>query len=172
MQNAIHSYHSLNRIGSKGKVEDMKKKNVLLCICSIITCVLLICIMYVLMQGIESVYHENPVLKYLNLTRILGYGNVLPLIAAFALIARYSIISKTNGISETTRLLKILEKIFYIQAGYTFLSVNIVGFLENVGPLPIFILEFTVIFVCLTIALIFNKISDSLKESENSINRK
>lgn len=118
--------------------------------------------MYVLMQGVESIYHENPVLKYLNLTRILGYGNVLPLIAAFALIARYSIISKTNGISETNRLLKILEKIFYIQAGYTFLSVNIVGFLENVGPLPIFILEFTVIFVCLTIALIFNIISDSL----------
>ena len=150
----------------------MKKKNVLLCICSIITCVLLICIMYVLMQGIESIYHENHGLRYLNLTRILGYGNVLPLIAAFALIARYSIISKTNGISETTRLLKILEKIFYIQAGYTFLSVNIVGFLENVGPLPIFILEFTVIFVCLTIALIFNKISDSLKESENRINHK
>lgn len=141
----------------------MKKKNVLLCICSIITSVLLICIMYVLMQGIESVYHENLGLRYLNLTRILGYGNILPLIAAFALIARYSIISKTNSISENTRLLKILEKIFYIQAGYTFLSVNLIGFLENVGPLPVFILEFTVIFVCLTIALIFNIISDSLK---------
>ena len=144
----------------------MKKQNVLLCICSIITCVLLICIMYVLMQGIESVYHENPGLKYLNLTRILGYGNVLPLIAAFALIARYSIILKINSIYETTRLLKTLEKIFYIQAGYTFLSVNLVGFLENVGPLPVFILEFTVIFVCLTIALIFNRISDSLKATK------
>ena len=148
------------------EVEDMKKKNVLLCICSIITCILLICIMYMLMQWIESVYHENPGLRYLNLTKILGYGNVLPLIAAFVLIARYSIISKTNGISETARLLRILEKIFYIQAGYTFVSVNIVGFLENVGPLPIFILEFTVIFVCLTIALIFNIISDSLKVIE------
>lgn len=149
----------------------MRKKNVLLCICSIITCVLLICIMYVLMQGIESVYHENPGLRYLNLTRILGYGNIVPLIAAFALIARYSIISKANSISETTRLLKILEKIFYIQAGYTFLSVNLVGFLENVGPLPVFILEFTVIFVCLTIALIFNTISDSFKEFESNIKR-
>lgn len=144
----------------------MKKKNVLLCICSIITCVLLICIMYVLMQGIEGVYHENPGLRYLNLTRILGYGNIVPLIVALVSVVRYSIISKTNGISETTRLLKILEKIFYIQAGYTFLSVNIVGFLENVGPLPIFILEFTVIFVCLTIALIFNIISDPLKTTK------
>lgn len=122
--------------------------------------------MYVLMQGIESIYHENPGLRYLNLTKILGYGNILPLIAAFALIARYSIISKANIISETTRLLKILEKIFYIQAGYTFLSVNLVGFLENVGPLPVFILEFTVIFVCLTIALIFNIIADLLKTIE------
>lgn len=141
----------------------MKKKNVLLCICSIITCVLLICIMYVLMQGIEGVYHENPGLRYLNLTRILGYGNIVPLIVALVSVVRYSIISKANSISETTRLLKVLERIFYIQAGYTFVSVNLVGFLENVGPLPVFILEFTVIFVCLTIALIFNIISDSLK---------
>ena len=113
-----------------------------------------------------NMHNVNPGLRYLNLTKILGYGNVLPLIAAFALIARYSIISKTNGISKTARLLRILEKIFYIQAGYTFVSVNIVGFLENVGPLPIFILEFTVIFVCLTIALVFNIICDSLKDTK------
>lgn len=145
------------------EVYDMKKKNVLLCICSIITCILLICIMYVLMQWVESVYHEEPGLKYLNLTRVLGYGNVVPIIIGLVCVARYSVMSKAKSITEITRFLKTLEKIFYIQAGYTFLSVNLVGFLENVGPLPIFILEFTVIYVCLTIALIFNIMSDSLK---------
>ena len=144
----------------------MKKKNVLLCICSIITCILLICVMYVFMQWIESVYHENSGLRYLNLTKILGYGNVVPIIVGLISVARYSIMSKAESINETTRLLKNLEKIFYIQAGYTFVSVNLVGFLENVGPLPVFILEFTVILVCLTIALFFNKISDSLKATK------
>lgn len=141
----------------------MKRKNNILTICSIITFVLMVCIIYMLMQWVESIYHEVPDLKYLAMAKILRYGNVLPILVALANIVRYSVVSKASNINDTVNLLKFLEKNLYVQAVYTFISVNTIAFLENVGPFPIFILEFTVIFFSLTMAIMFNIIVDAVK---------
>lgn len=141
----------------------MKRKNNILTICSLITFVLMVCIIYMLMQWVESIYNEVPDLKYLTIAKILGYGNVFPILVALANIVRYSVVSKDSNINDTVNLLKFLEKNLYVQAVYTFISVNTIAFLENVGPFPIFILEFTVIFFSLTMAIMFNIIVDAAK---------
>lgn len=123
----------------------------------------MICIIYMLMQWVESIYNEEPALKYLSLTKVLGYGNVLPVLIALAYIVRYSVISKASSVNETINLLKCLEKILYVQILYTFLSVNVIAFLENVGPFPVFILEFTVIFFSLTMAIMFNIMAGTIE---------
>lgn len=146
----------------------MKRKSNVLRICSIITFILMVCIIYMLMQWVESIYNEEPALKYLHLAKLLGYGNVLPILFALAYIVRYSVLSKVPSVNETINLLTTLEKILYVQAAYTFISVNIIAFLENVGPVPIFILEFMVIFLSLTFAMLFNLIAEVFKSKAKS----
>ena len=146
----------------------MKRKSNVLRICSIITFILMLCIIYILMLWVESIYNEESALKYLHLAKILGYGNVLPILFALAYIVRYSVLSKVPSVNETINLLTTLEKILYVQAAYTFISVNIIAFLENVGPVPIFILEFMVIFLSLTLAMMFNLIVEVFKSKVKS----
>lgn len=146
----------------------MKRKSKILSICSSITFILMICIIYMLMQWVESIYNEESALKYLHLAKLLGYGNVLPILFALAYIVRYSVLSKVPSVNETINLLTTLEKILYVQAAYTFISVNIIAFLENVGPFPIFILEFMVIFLSLTLATMFNVIAEIVQSKIQS----
>lgn len=146
----------------------MKRKSNVLRICSIITFILMLCIIYILMLWVESIYNEVSALKYLHLAKLLGYGNVLPILFALAYIVRYSLLSNVPSVNETINLLTKLEKILYVQAAYTFISVNIIAFLENVGPVPIFILEFMVIFLSLTLAMMFNLIAEVFKSKVKS----
>ena len=146
----------------------MKRKSNVLRICSIITFILMLCIIYILMLWVENIYNEVSALKYLHLAKLLGYGNVLPILFALAYIVRYSVLSKVASVNETINLLTTLEKILYVQAAYTFISVNIIAFLENVGPVPIFILEFMVIFLSLTLAMMFNLIAEVFKSKVKS----
>ena len=141
----------------------MKRRSNVLRICSIITFILMVCIIYILMLWVESIYNEESALKYLHLAKPLGYGNVLPILFALAYIVRFSVLSKVSSVNETINLLTTLEKILYVQAAYTFISVNIIAFLENVGPVAIFILEFVVIFLSLTLAVMFSLIAEVFK---------
>ena len=120
------------------------------------------------MLWVESIYNEEPALKHLHLAKTLGYGNVLPILFALAYIVRYSVLSKASSVNETINLLTTLEKILYVQAAYTFVSVNIIAFLENVGPVPVFILEFMVIFLSLTLAMMFKLIAEVFKSKVKS----
>lgn len=115
--------------------------------------------------SIADIYENTPELKYFSVTMLLGSLNVVPVIVAVIAVIRFALrLNKSDSlIKDVMKLFLLLKKVFVIQAGYTLLSVGIVGFMENVGPPFYLIITMAIVFTSLTLALLFDILREGLK---------
>ena len=110
---------------------------------------------------LHEIYLGEPSLKYWRLTLPLGLINGIPSLAVGLLLAQYALSLLTGKKEGNTslRLYKGMEKALFSQAGITFLSVNAIGILENVGPPFIFIISAYIIATSLMLGSLFKHLT-------------
>ncbi len=124
---------------------------------------------------LNSIYLKFPELKYEKLAMFLVGTNVIPSIVAVFLVIVFAIKITNDGdfIYNIIRTSKFLERTFFFQGAYIFLSITFISMLENVGVLPIVIFKCFVVFISFSLALFFGVLSKglSLKNKSNSLIR-
>ncbi len=152
-------------------MKNKKLSTILIKTFAILTILFMTQIAIIVCINVNDVYDSEPALKYRELALILGGFNVVPAIVAVLLIFQFArVIRRTKTLDDSSlKLFKWLERVFYFQAVYTFLSIFIIGEIENVGPPVIFISTLFIIFLSITLALFFNLLRNSL-EFTNKIN--
>lgn len=111
---------------------------------------------------VKDAYADFAELQYSAIALIFVPLNGLPsLFVACAIIKFAFDIGRSDGSGvETVRLLqrlfKILKVAFFVQAIYTFVSINCVAFLENIGPPPLILATWFIVLISLTLGLLFS----------------
>ncbi len=139
----------------------------ILIIMSLFCIICLMLVAYAMCSIVSEIYDSEPTLRYKRLTLVLGALNVCPSICALIAIIKHAVamIRKGDFVNSARRLFTLLQIAFYLQAGFTFVSVNSIGILENAGPPFIFVITIFIVSVSLTLALLFGSLKGMMNDS-------
>ncbi len=147
-----------------------QKKLKFLVICVMFSMILIGFIVLGVCTYVKDMYFNELALKYERLAVILVGLNGVPSLWALYEVVQFALHGIVDNQFTIVKTSKSLERIFYLQSAYTFLSILIISVLENVNPIFALVAKYFIVFISLTLALFFGALHDGLTKSENEKN--